>query len=47
MKLTKDEIKEIIPHREPFLLVDEMVELVPGDRGVRLWKLTGEEIFIW
>ena len=45
MKLTKDEIKEIIPHREPFLLVDEMEELVPGDRGVGKLTLTGEEGF--
>jgi 3-hydroxyacyl-[acyl-carrier-protein] dehydratase len=27
-------IEAIIPHREPFLLVDEIVELVPGDRAV-------------
>jgi 3-hydroxyacyl-[acyl-carrier-protein] dehydratase len=25
-------IEEIIPHRDPFLLLDEVVELVPGDR---------------
>ena len=25
-------IQAIIPHRDPFLLVDEIVELVPGER---------------
>jgi 3-hydroxyacyl-[acyl-carrier-protein] dehydratase len=27
-------IEEIIPHRDPFLLVDEVLELVPGERVV-------------
>ena len=27
MLLNKEQIKEIIPHREPFLLVDEVEEL--------------------
>ena len=27
MKLTLEEIKEIIPHRDPFLLLDEIIEL--------------------
>ena len=32
--LGKREIEEILPHRDPFLLVDEVVELVPGERVV-------------
>lgn len=28
--LNKEQIKEIIPHREPFLLVDEVTALEPG-----------------
>lgn len=28
--LNKDQIKEIIPHREPFLLIDEIIALDPG-----------------
>jgi len=28
--LNKDEIKELIPHREPFLLIDEIIALDPG-----------------
>ena len=37
--------QDLLPHREPFLLVDEIVELVPGERCVGHWKLTGDEAF--
>ena len=30
----RDEIEKIIPHRSPFLLVDEVLELEPGKRVV-------------
>ena len=32
--LDKHAIEEILPHRDPFLLIDEVVELVPGERVV-------------
>lgn len=32
--LNKDQIKEIIPHREPFLLIDEVLALDPGRRCI-------------
>jgi 3-hydroxyacyl-[acyl-carrier-protein] dehydratase len=32
-----EEIMRLLPHRPPFLLVDRVVELVPGDRMVA-WK---------
>ena len=31
MKLSLDQIKQIIPHREPFLLVDEVSSIIPGN----------------
>ena len=34
-----------LPHRPPFLLVDEVVELEPGLRATGLWTLTGDEWF--
>jgi len=40
-----DEIKEIIPHRYPFLLVDRVEELEPGKRAVGYKDLTGDEEF--
>jgi 3-hydroxyacyl-[acyl-carrier-protein] dehydratase len=30
-KLNNDEIKKIIPHRDPILLVDEVVDFTPGE----------------
>lgn len=41
-----DEIKQILPHREPFLLIDEVVELEEGKRCVALKHLSGDE-FWW
>ena len=35
----------VLPHRPPFLFVDEVVELVPGERVVGRWHLTGDEWF--
>lgn len=30
--MNRDEIKTIIPHREPMLMIDEVVEMIPGER---------------
>ena len=35
----------IIPHRSPFLFVDELTELVAGERVCGTWTLTGDEAF--
>ncbi len=37
--------KELLPHREPFLLLDRLVALTPGERVEGSWTLTGEESF--
>jgi 3-hydroxyacyl-[acyl-carrier-protein] dehydratase len=34
LPLGKAQIEEILPHRDPFLLLDEVVELVPGEKVV-------------
>ena len=34
MKLSNDEVRELLPHRPPFLLVDEVVDGEPGVRCV-------------
>ena len=39
------EIKEILPHRHPFLLVDCIEELTPGVRAVGYKNLTYDEAF--
>lgn len=40
-----DEIKKIIPHRYPFLLVDKVLELEPGKRAVGIKNVTANENF--
>ncbi len=37
------EIQEILPHRHPFLLVDRIEELVPGERAVGYKSVTFTE----
>jgi 3-hydroxyacyl-[acyl-carrier-protein] dehydratase len=36
---------EVIPHRPPFLFVDELIEVVPGVSATGRWRLTGDEDF--
>jgi len=36
---------DLLPHREPFLFVSEIVALEPGQSAVGRWRLTGEEPF--
>ncbi|HUJ64586.1 MAG TPA: 3-hydroxyacyl-ACP dehydratase FabZ [Acidimicrobiales bacterium] len=37
--------EDILPHRPPFLFVDEVTEIVPSTSARGLWRLTGEEAF--
>ncbi|GAA0367476.1 3-hydroxyacyl-ACP dehydratase FabZ [Bacillus horti] len=43
--LTTEQIKEIIPHRYPFLLVDRIIELENGKRAVGIKNVTANEEF--
>lgn len=43
--LDLEAIKEIIPQRFPFLMLDRVVELVPGVRVAAIKQLTGNEWF--
>ena len=43
--LTNKEIREIIPHRYPFLLVDKIIELEPGKRAVGIKNVSANEPF--
>lgn len=46
MKMNKDEIKAILPHRDPMLLVDTVEELEPGTSAVTTFYVDPErEIF--
>mgnify|MGYP001815833986 CR=1 FL=1 len=43
--LNVKEIMEIIPHREPFLLIDKILEFEPGKSAVGLKNFTYNEYF--
>ncbi len=40
-----EEIKEMIPHRDPFLFIDRITEIVPDEYAVGIMDLTGDEPF--
>ena len=35
----RDAIESILPHRSPFLLLDEVVELAPGERVAATYRV--------
>lgn len=37
--------EDLLPHRPPFLFVDEIIAIDPGKSASGLWRLTGEEWF--
>jgi len=39
-------IEALIPHREPFLLIDRVIELEPGVRAVAEHQFTGDEWYL-
>ena len=40
-----NEIKAIIPHRYPFLLIDRIVEIEEGQRAIGIKNVTANEVF--
>jgi 3-hydroxyacyl-[acyl-carrier-protein] dehydratase len=36
---------DVLPHRDPFLFVDEVVRLEPGQSAAGTWTLRGDEFF--
>lgn len=40
-----EEIKKILPHREPFLMIDRVVENAPGDTTKAIKAVSGNEWF--
>src|ERR1700722_380946 len=37
--------EDVLPHRPPFLFVDEVTEIVASTSAKGIWRLTGEEAF--
>lgn len=46
LPLRRREIEEILPHREPFLLLDEVTELEPGLRVVARKRVRPDEWYL-
>jgi 3-hydroxyacyl-[acyl-carrier-protein] dehydratase len=44
--LTRAELEAIIPHRDPFLLLDEVVEIEPGARVVARKRVRDDEWYL-
>ena len=42
----REEIEEILPHREPFLLLDEVLELTPGQGAVARKRVREDEWYL-
>lgn len=46
MELNSNEIQKIIPHRYPFLLIDRIIDLIPGESAVAIKNVSvNEHIF--
>jgi 3-hydroxyacyl-[acyl-carrier-protein] dehydratase len=45
MELYIEDIKKILPHRYPFLLVDRVVDIAPGKSGTGIKNMTANEEF--
>ena len=43
--MNTEQIKEIIPQREPFLMIDEIEEMVPGERVVAIKRVRADEYY--
>ena len=42
----KDQIKKVIPHRNPFLLIDEIIDIVPGEKVLASKEFTEKDYFL-
>ena len=43
--LNKEEIKKVIPQREPFLMIDEIEEYVPGEYCIAYKNISNDEYY--
>jgi 3-hydroxyacyl-[acyl-carrier-protein] dehydratase len=46
LPLDRDAIEAILPHREPFLLIDEVLELEPGQRVLARKRVRDDEWYL-
>jgi len=46
LPLGKEELEAILPHRDPFLMIDEVIELEPGKRAVARKTVRADEWYL-
>ncbi len=46
MMMENRDIQAVLPHRYPFILVDRIVEIEPGKKGVGVKNITGGEWYL-
>ena len=45
MQLNFEEVKQLVPQKFPFLMVDRVLEVEPGKRAIAIKNITGNEMF--
>ncbi|MFO7969411.1 MAG: 3-hydroxyacyl-ACP dehydratase FabZ [Bacillota bacterium] len=43
MELNSNQIQEIIPHRYPFLMIDRIIDIVPGESAIAIKNVSANE----
>lgn len=44
--IDREQIKKVLPHRDPFLFLDEIVEFEPGKGATAIWRVKSDlEVF--
>lgn len=46
MKLNQEQVKAIIPHRDPFLFIDEVIELEEGKKCKAIWNIKEDAFWV-
>lgn len=44
MQLDFEEIKKLIPQRFPFIMIDKVTELIPGEKAIAVKSISGNDI---
>jgi 3-hydroxyacyl-[acyl-carrier-protein] dehydratase len=45
LTLPIEEILETVPHRPPFLFLDRIEDLIPGESGIGIYTMKKDEFF--
>ena len=45
-EINKDEIESLIPHREPFLLIDKLIDIVPMISATGVMHIKKSDFFL-